>query len=158
MDVPVSLSHEVGALGLLERENATVLNAALHRVARDVTGALVTVVEEEGLDAAPYFAQNDGTLMELDYAARYPVLSIGSGPANSIRGAARLSGADDAIIVDVGGTTSDLGVLAGAHRRARLTGRELVLRGAPTRVARLLRVARLDRVITVEPPSRLTPA
>ncbi|OLT04031.1 hydantoinase subunit beta [Pseudonocardia sp. CNS-004] len=125
VDVPVSLSHEVGALGLLERENATVLNAALHRVARDVTGALVTVVEEEGLDAAPYFAQNDGTLMELDYAARYPVLSIGSGPANSIRGAARLSGADDAIIVDVGGTTSDLGVLAGGFPRESTLPREI---------------------------------
>lgn len=125
VDVPVSLSHEVGALGLLERENATVLNAALHRVARDVTGALVTVVDEEALDAAPYFAQNDGTLMELDYAARYPVLSIGSGPANSIRGAARLSGADDAIIVDVGGTTSDLGVLAGGFPRESTLPREI---------------------------------
>lgn len=125
VDLPVSLSHEVGALGLLERENATVLNAALHRVARDVTGALVTVVDEEGLDAAPYFAQNDGTLMELGYAARYPVLTIGSGPANSIRGAARLSGADDAIIVDVGGTTSDLGVLSGGFPRESTLPREI---------------------------------
>ncbi|OZM76482.1 hydantoinase/oxoprolinase N-terminal domain-containing protein [Pseudonocardia sp. MH-G8] len=125
VDVPVSLSHEVGALGLLERENATVLNAALHRVARDVTNALVTVVDEEGLDAAPFFAQNDGTLMALDYAARYPVLTIGSGPANSIRGAARLSGADDAIIVDVGGTTSDLGVLTGAFPRESTLPREI---------------------------------
>jgi N-methylhydantoinase A/oxoprolinase/acetone carboxylase beta subunit len=125
IDVPVSLSHEVGALGLLERENATVLNAALHRVARDVTSALVTVVDEEGIDAAPFFAQNDGTLMALDYAARYPVLTIGSGPANSIRGAARLSGAGDAIIVDVGGTTSDLGVLAGGFPRESTLPREI---------------------------------
>ena len=51
-----------------------------------------------------------------------------------------------------------LGVLVGAHRRARLTGRDLVLRGAPTRVARLLRLARLDRVITLEPAGRLAPA
>ncbi|ANY09303.1 hydantoinase/oxoprolinase N-terminal domain-containing protein [Pseudonocardia sp. HH130630-07] len=125
VDVPVSLSHEIGPLGLLERENATVLNAALHRVARDVTGALVTVVAEEGLDAAPFFAQNDGTLMTLDHAARYPVLTIGSGPANSIRGAARLSGADDAIVVDVGGTTSDLGVLNGGFPRESTLPREI---------------------------------
>jgi N-methylhydantoinase A/oxoprolinase/acetone carboxylase beta subunit len=49
--------------------------------------------------------------MALEYAARYPVLTIGSGPANSIRGAAFLSGVEDAIVADVGGTSTDLGVL-----------------------------------------------
>jgi N-methylhydantoinase A/oxoprolinase/acetone carboxylase beta subunit len=125
VDVPVSLSHEIGALGLLERENATVLNAALHGIARDVTRGLLTVVQEENLDAATFFAQNDGTLMAVEYAARYPVLTIGSGPANSIRGAAFLSGADDAIIIDVGGTTSDLGVLVDRFPRESTLPREI---------------------------------
>jgi N-methylhydantoinase A/oxoprolinase/acetone carboxylase beta subunit len=124
-EIPVSLSHEVGELGLLERENATVLNAALYRVAREVTSALLVVVEDEGLDAAAFFAQNDGTLMAVEYAARYPVLTIGSGPANSIRGAARLSGADHAIIIDVGGTTSDLGVLVDRFPRESTLPREI---------------------------------
>ncbi|WP_344649065.1 hydantoinase/oxoprolinase N-terminal domain-containing protein, partial [Cryptosporangium japonicum] len=91
-DARIFLSHDIGPTGLLERENATVLNAALYSVARAVTEALLTVVAEEGLDAVTFFAQNDGTLMSLDYAAQYPVLTIGSGPANSIRGAAYLSG------------------------------------------------------------------
>jgi N-methylhydantoinase A/oxoprolinase/acetone carboxylase beta subunit len=125
VDVPVSLSHEIGALGLLERENATVLNAALHGIARDVTQGLLTVVQEEKLDAATFFAQNDGTLMAVEYAARYPVLTIGSGPANSIRGAAFLSGADNAIIIDVGGTTSDLGVLVDRFPRESTLPREI---------------------------------
>jgi len=125
LEVPVSLSHEVGALGLLERENATVLNASLYRVAREVTQALSTVVVEEQLDAATFFAQNDGTLMAVEYAARYPVLTIGSGPANSIRGAARLSGVDNAIIIDVGGTTSDLGVLVDRFPRESTLPREI---------------------------------
>ncbi|RMI13663.1 hydantoinase/oxoprolinase N-terminal domain-containing protein [Cellulomonas triticagri] len=124
-DLPVSLSHEVGELGLLERENATVLNAALHRVAGDVTRALLVAVADEGLDAATFFAQNDGTLMAVEYAARYPVLTIGSGPANSIRGAARLSGADAAVVVDVGGTTSDLGVLVDRFPRESTLPREI---------------------------------
>src|SRR5690606_12148868 len=52
-------------------------------------------------------------------AARYPVLTIGSGPANSLRGAAHLSGVADAIVADVGGTSTDLGVLvAGFPREA----------------------------------------
>jgi N-methylhydantoinase A/oxoprolinase/acetone carboxylase beta subunit len=125
VDLPISLSHEIGALGLLERENATVLNAALHGIARDVTQGLLTVVEEEQLDTATFFAQNDGTLMAVEYAARYPVLTIGSGPANSIRGAAFLSGADNAIIIDVGGTTSDLGVLVDRFPRESTLPREI---------------------------------
>ena len=121
----VFLSQDIGPTGLLERENATVLNAALYSVARSVTEALVTVVAEEGLDAVTFFAQNDGTLMSLDYAAQYPVLTIGSGPANSIRGAAHLSGAEHAIVVDVGGTTSDLGVVVNGFPRESTLPREI---------------------------------
>ncbi|GAA5036335.1 hydantoinase/oxoprolinase family protein [Microbacterium fluvii] len=124
-DVRVFLSQDIGPIGLIERENATVLNAALHSVARSVTEALVAVVREEGLDAQTFFAQNDGTLMSLDYAAQYPVLTIGSGPANSIRGAAFLSGHEDAIVVDVGGTTSDLGVVTGGFPRESTLPREI---------------------------------
>jgi anti-sigma B factor antagonist len=51
-----------------------------------------------------------------------------------------------------------LGVLVGAHRRARLSGRDLVLRGASVRVTRLLRLTRLHRVITLEPARRSVPA
>ncbi|MCT9932522.1 hydantoinase/oxoprolinase family protein [Planotetraspora sp. A-T 1434] len=116
-DVAVSLSHEIGSLGLLERENATVLNAALYGVARDVTTALRSALESRGLRVETFFAQNDGTLMAVDYAARYPVLTIGSGPANSLRGAAYLSGVEDAIVADVGGTSTDLGVLVGGFPR-----------------------------------------
>lgn len=116
-DVAVSMSHEIGSLGLLERENATVLNAALYGVARHVTGALDEAVAEHGLEVTCYFAQNDGTLMNVDAAARYPVLTIGSGPANSIRGAAYLSGVGDAVVVDVGGTSSDFGVLVNGFPR-----------------------------------------
>ncbi|WP_214410970.1 hydantoinase/oxoprolinase N-terminal domain-containing protein [Sphaerisporangium fuscum] len=116
-DVAISLSHEIGSLGLLERENATVLNAALYGVAADVTGALRQALDERGLTVETFFAQNDGTLMAVDYAARYPVLTIGSGPANSLRGAAFLSGVGDAIVADVGGTSTDLGVLTGGFPR-----------------------------------------
>lgn len=124
--VPVSLSHEIGAIGMVERENATVLNASLNGVAKNVSHGLMTVVQEEGLDGASvFFAQNDGTLMALEFAIRFPVLTIGSGPANSIRGAALLSGVDNAIVVDVGGTTSDLGVIVGGFPRESTMPREI---------------------------------
>jgi N-methylhydantoinase A/oxoprolinase/acetone carboxylase beta subunit len=123
--VPIAVSSEIGTLGLLERENATVLNAALYGVARAVTAALTTAVADQGMDAATYFAQNDGTLMAVEYAARYPVQTIGSGPANSIRGAAYLSGVDNAIVIDVGGTTSDLGVVTERFPRESTMPREV---------------------------------
>ncbi|OZB80042.1 MAG: hydantoinase subunit beta, partial [Microbacterium sp. 14-71-5] len=110
-DIVISMSHVIGQLGLIQRENSTVLNAALHDVAQDVTSALDQVLQERGLSASTFFAQNDGTLMAMEFAARYPVLTIGSGPAHSIRGAAFLSGHQDAIVADVGGTTTDFGVL-----------------------------------------------
>jgi N-methylhydantoinase A/oxoprolinase/acetone carboxylase beta subunit len=116
-DVHVSLSHEVGALGLIERENATVLNATLVAVAQEVAAALEAALLEHGLDANVLFAQNDGTLMALDYAVRNPVLTIGSGPANSLRGAAFLSGVRDALVADVGGTSTDIGVLVAGFPR-----------------------------------------
>lgn len=117
-DVHVSLSHEIGALGLLERENATVLNEALVGVAHGVIGALTQALADNGLgDSVVYFAQNDGTLMALEFALHFPVLTIGSGPANSIRGAAYLTGLKDALVVDVGGTSTDIGVLTNGFPR-----------------------------------------
>jgi N-methylhydantoinase A/oxoprolinase/acetone carboxylase beta subunit len=124
-DVHVSLSHEIGSIGLLERENATVLNAALTGVAGTVASAFRDALGACGLDPVTFFAQNDGTLMDLEYALRYPVLTIGSGPANSIRGAAYLTGSSDAIVVDVGGTSSDVGVLSNGFPRESNSGVEI---------------------------------
>src|SRR5699024_5892651 len=109
--VNVSLSHEIGSVGLLERENATVLNAALVAVSTEVAAALAAALEAHRLAPATFLAQHDGTLMALGSARPYPVLTIGSGPANSMRGAAYLTGAADALVADVGGTSTDVGVL-----------------------------------------------
>ncbi len=61
---------------------------------------------------APFFiSQNDGTLMVPEHVERYPVLTFASGPTNSMRGAALLAGLKEAMVVDIGGTTSDVGML-----------------------------------------------
>jgi len=124
-DLPISLSSQIGSLGLLERENATVLNASLIDVARGVTNAIAGALERNGLRPVTFFAQNDGTLMDLEFAIRFPVLTIGSGPANSIRGAAYLTGRTDAIVVDVGGTSTDVGVLVRGFPRESSFGVEI---------------------------------
>ena len=110
-DVAVSLSHRLGRLGLLERENVTLLNAALIDLARTTASAYGRALADSGLEAPLYLTQNDGTIMQGAYAADFPVFSFASGPTNSMRGAAFLSGLDDAVVVDVGGTTTDIGCL-----------------------------------------------
>jgi N-methylhydantoinase A/oxoprolinase/acetone carboxylase beta subunit len=116
-DLPVSLSHEIGRVGLLERENATIINAALRELAAHIVDALAGSVQGHGITAPLYLSQNDGTLMDVGYARRYPVATFASGPTNSMRGAAVLSGLGTCAVVDVGGTTTDVGVLTGGFPR-----------------------------------------
>jgi N-methylhydantoinase A/oxoprolinase/acetone carboxylase beta subunit len=108
----VTRSAEIGRVGLLERENAAILNACLRRLARETVAAFRRAIAELGIGAPLYLTQNDGTLMSAEFAEQYPVLTFASGPTNSMRGAAFLSGLKDAMVVDVGGTTSDVGALA----------------------------------------------
>ena len=109
--IPLSLSHEIGSLSLLERENATVLNAALIKVIQLAVEAFRSAVAHHGIAAKLYLTQNDGTLMALSDALHHPILTVASGPTNSIRGAASLTGLREAMVVDVGGTTTDIGSL-----------------------------------------------
>ena len=109
--VPVSMSHQIGGLGLLERENATVINAALMNIAAQMVVGFHDAVFSTRINAKLYISQNDGSLMSLEQAKNFPVLTISSGPTNSLRGASALSDLDSAIVIDVGGTTSDAGIL-----------------------------------------------
>jgi N-methylhydantoinase A/oxoprolinase/acetone carboxylase beta subunit len=109
--VHVTLSSDIGRIGLLERENAAIMNACLRDLARLVIDAFRGALDACRVGARFYLTQNDGTLMDAAYAERFPVLTFASGPTNSIRGAAFLSGVAEAIVVDIGGTTSDVGAL-----------------------------------------------
>jgi N-methylhydantoinase A/oxoprolinase/acetone carboxylase beta subunit len=110
-DVAVTRSHALGRIGLLERENATLLNAALVGLARRTTRAFTDALGASGIRAPLYLTQNDGTVMLASVAEAFPVYSFASGPTNSMRGAAFLSKLTDALVVDVGGTTTDIGSL-----------------------------------------------
>jgi len=109
--VRVALSSQIGRIGLIERENAAVMNAALLPMAERVIDSFRRALADLGLRAPFYVSQNDGTLLDPDLVARYPVLTFASGPTNSMRGAAFLSGTTDALVMDIGGTTTDVGVL-----------------------------------------------
>ncbi|MFF0448903.1 hydantoinase/oxoprolinase N-terminal domain-containing protein [Streptomyces sp. NPDC004609] len=115
---PVTMGHEVGGLGLLERENSAILNGALTFVGRSIVAGLEQALDSHRLHAEIYVTQNDGTLLSAAEAMRRPILTIGSGPTNSMRGAAYLSGLSDAIVMDVGGTSADVGLLVDGFPRA----------------------------------------
>ena len=117
-DVHVSISSEIGSMGLIERENATILNAALYDVARKFTEGFAASLADKGVtNAEVYLSQNDGTLMTMEHARRYPILTIACGPTNSI-------------VIDVGGTTTDLGVLS--HGFPRESGVAVTIGGVRT--------------------------
>ena len=116
-DVRITCSHALGRIGLLERENATLLNAALLDLATETTRAFREALDESGIAAPLYITLNDGTVTTAENARRYPVYSFASGPTNSMRGAAFLSDLDNAIVCDVGGTTTDVGCLVNGFPR-----------------------------------------
>jgi N-methylhydantoinase A/oxoprolinase/acetone carboxylase beta subunit len=128
--VAVVCSADIGRIGLLERENAAALNAALTGLAARTTDAFVAALAEMGLDAELFLTQNDGTLMRAETARRFPVRTFASGPTNSMRGAAYLSAVQDAIVLDIGGTTTDAGALT--HGFPREAGAAVAVGGVRT--------------------------
>lgn len=111
-DFPISCSNKIGSIGFIDRENATILNGALAKVIHRISTSFQQALDSLGIDTKNAFlCQNDGSLMSLAFARQFPVLTIACGPTNSIRGAAYLAKLENAVVLDVGGTTSDLGVL-----------------------------------------------
>ncbi|HEV7996677.1 MAG TPA: hydantoinase/oxoprolinase family protein [Stellaceae bacterium] len=110
-EAAITLSRDLGRIGLLERENAALLNAALIPLARTTVAGFAAAIAASGITAPLYLTQNDGTVMTEAAAAALPVVSFASGATNSMRGAAFLSGLAEALVVDVGGTSTDVGQL-----------------------------------------------
>ncbi|KAK0650957.1 Hydantoin utilization protein A [Lasiodiplodia hormozganensis] len=113
--IDVVCSHEVSNIGFLERENAAILNASILKYGRRTVRGFREAMNRLNLKCGLYITQNDGTLIDAASAARMPIKTFSSGATNSMRGAAYLAGKSldgtSAIVVDIGGTTSDAGVL-----------------------------------------------
>jgi N-methylhydantoinase A/oxoprolinase/acetone carboxylase beta subunit len=120
-DIDITLSSEVGGVGLVDRENAALINASLRDLSLTVVTSLREALGRIGVTAPIYFSQNDGTLVSTEYATRFPIVTCSAGPTNSIRGAAFLTGIKDAIVMDIGGTTTDLGFLVKGFPRETAT-------------------------------------
>ncbi|KAJ0304523.1 hypothetical protein COL516b_005880 [Colletotrichum fioriniae] len=115
----VVMSKDVANIGFLERENAAILNASILPFARRTIRSFQDAVTQLGLTCPVFVTQNDGTILPAAAAARLPIRTFSSGPTNSMRGAAFLTrnleeekeGAGPMMVVDIGGTTTDVGLL-----------------------------------------------
>jgi len=109
----VCCGHELsGALDFSVRAQTAVLNAGVIPVMESFLKEMEISIGKTGINAPLIVVRGDGSVMKEEYAREYPIQSALSGPAASLSGAAFLSGTENALVVDVGGTTSDIGFLS----------------------------------------------
>ncbi|ESU07083.1 hypothetical protein FGSG_01733 [Fusarium graminearum PH-1] len=116
----VVCSQDIGPTGFLERENATILNASILRTGHRVKKGFKHAMHRLQLTCPLFLSQNDGTLIDAETAAEFPIKTFASGPTNSMTGAAFLAGLDkkaetqseeeepQVLVIDIGGTTTDV--------------------------------------------------
>jgi len=111
-DLPVVLGHQLSTrLGSVERATTAALNASLLAVLRDFVIAVRRAMDSRDIQAPLMMVRGDGTLMSDEFASRRPVETIHSGPAASAIGGRFLAGLDDMLVLDIGGTTTDLALI-----------------------------------------------
>src|SRR6202040_1444300 len=113
---PVTCAHELSSkLDAPRRALTAALNARLTPQIQHLIEALSQVLSEESIDAPLMIVKGDGSLMKADIALEYPVETILSGPAASVVGAGFLTGLEDFVVADMGGTTTDVAVVSGGR-------------------------------------------
>lgn len=123
LGVPVVCGHELSSsLGFDERAVTAVMNARLLPMIRELITSVKRSLANANIEAPLMVVKGDGSLMNEALALDRPIETIISGPAASLIGAKALSGKDDAIVIDMGGTTTDIGVLRGGQPRLESEG------------------------------------
>jgi len=109
----VAMGHRVsGALNFPRRIATTYLNAALYGLHQRFSNALLRILTEKNLSGPRYLLKPDGGTIDLEKSVDWPARTAQSGPAASVMGALALDGCKGAtLILDVGGTTTDMSVV-----------------------------------------------
>ncbi len=112
--LPVICGHELASsLGAPRRALTAALNARMVPPIRELIGSVQKILDRHRIDAPLMLVKGDGSLASLDNAIEKPIGTVLSGPAASVIGACQLSGLDNAIIADMGGTTTDVAIVSG---------------------------------------------
>ncbi len=121
--LPVVTGHSLtGELGIKERTVTAVLNAKLLPIIEEFLTAVKKALTSRSIMARILVFKGDGGLMSLETARERPVETILSGPAASLMGGKALAQMDDCIVVDVGGTSTDIAFLEGGFPRLDMEG------------------------------------
>lgn len=107
----VCASALFGGLSSLERAASAVLNAGLLPITQDFLSAVQKAFHARGILADIFIVRSDSSLMNLDYSAEHAVETLLSGPAASALGGSALADKSRAVIVDIGGTTTDIALI-----------------------------------------------
>ncbi len=111
-DKPIVLGGELsGQLNSVRRATSAVLNAQLIPVIQGLLTGIGTSVRARGIEAPIAVVRGDGSLMDVSLALERPIETVVSGPAASVVGAQRMTGTEAALVLDMGGTTTDIAVL-----------------------------------------------
>ena len=114
--LPVTCSHELTSkLGGPRRALTTLLNARLVSIVDRLIGSCEDFLASRGIWAPMMVVRGDGALISASEARLRPIETILSGPAASLVGARFLTGLDEAVVSDIGGTTTDVAVLDGGR-------------------------------------------
>lgn len=134
LGIPTVCSHELSSgLGFSERAATCVMNARLLPVIDDLILSVKAVLKENSVNAPLMVVRGDGTMMGEKEARIKPIQTVMSGPAASLIGALRLTGRRDAIVMDMGGTTTDIGIIRDG--RPRLDEEGAIVSGIRTKVS-----------------------
>ncbi|MDW3220085.1 MAG: hydantoinase/oxoprolinase family protein [Acidimicrobiales bacterium] len=110
--LPVTCSHELSdGLNGPKRSVTALLNARLIAMIDELVSTTTAILTERSIDAPIMVVRGNGSLVSSAFVRDRPVETILSGPAASLVGAAHLAATPDAIIADIGGTTTDIAVL-----------------------------------------------
>lgn len=111
-DVPVICSHEISQrLNAVNGAHTAVANAKLLPTIRDLIDSVHKALADFSVPGKLMVVKGDGTPVDESIARARPVETILSGPAASVSGAHLLTGLDDALVLDIGGTTTDCAVI-----------------------------------------------
>src|SRR5260370_15076000 len=144
-------------MALRRRENGAPHTAGLADLARLTIAGFREAIQASHIAAPLYLTQNDGTVMSAETAMALPVMSFASGATNSMRGAAFLSGLGDAMVVDVGGTSTDVGQLRRGFPREANSVVEIGQVRTLFRMPDLLSIALGGRSIVKQAPLQVCP-
>ncbi len=123
---PVSVSSELSsALDAPRRALTTALNARLIARISRLIDAVFRAMAEHRIGCPLMIVKGDGTLALAETVASRPIETVLSGPAASVVGAKWLSGSENFIMADMGGTTTDVGILQDGRPRVAEEGAEV---------------------------------